>query len=517
MLKNEPKQLSLYSTLYNRIPENHILKLIDKVIDFSFINEMLKVSYSEYYGRTAKEPEMMAKLGILKYLYNLSDEKIIEETDLNLAFKWFIGLNPEDELPECSLLSKFRTQRLKENSIDDIIKEVVRQCVESGIIKGTGLSIDCTHMAANTVKKVPERVMKHLAQKILRNMEKECGSIPENVNKDIPKYKDIPEHEEAKAQMKGYLEELIETVESDITEAVAPKTGEALEQAKRILDDPKFIEQKGVRSIVDEDARVGHKSKTDSFFGYKVEFGMIPEEKIITSIDVNDGSYVDGTDFKKHLENTLDCGVKVEAGYGDKGYFRKPIIEALEGINAEVIIPPSESVYKIDESKYSYNKDSDQWICEEGNYSVERKKANRKGRNAVYYYFSKQDCANCPKRCECCGKAKRKRFEISEFTPKFYEYSQKSKSDEFLEKYKKRACHENKNGEMKRFHGMARAKGYGLKSVRMQAKLTALAVNLKRIAKIFSLFFRIYMRINEKCQLIYHFMDIPTGVKLFAF
>jgi transposase len=516
MLKNEPKQLSLYSTLYNRIPENHILKSIDKVIDFSFIIEMLKDSYCEYYGRPAREPEMMSKLCILEYLYNLSDKKVIEETELNLAFMWFIGLNPEDKLPDSSLLAKFRTQRLKENSIDDIIKEVVRQCVESGIIKGSGLSVDCTHMVANTGKLVPERVMKRLAQKILSNFEKECGSIPENVNEDIPKYKDIPDHKEAKAKMKSYLEELIETVESNVDEAVAPKTGEALEQAKRILDDPKFIEQKGVRSIVDEDARVGHKSKTDSFFGYKVEFGMIPEEKIITSIDVNDGSYVDGTDFKKHLENTLDCGVKIEAGYGDKGYFKKPIIEALEGINAEVIIPPSESAYRIDESKYSYNKDSDQWICEEGNYSVERKKANRKGRNAVYYYFSRQDCASCPKRSECCGKAKRKRFEVSESAPKFYEYSQKSKSDEFLEKYKKRACHENKNGEMKRFHGMARAKGYGLKSVRMQAKLTALAVNLKRIAKIFSLFFRINMRINAIRQLVYHIMDIPTGVKLFV-
>lgn len=50
------------------------------------------------------------------------------------------------------------------------------------------------------------------------------------------------------------------------------------------------------------------------------------------------------------------------------------------------------------------------------------------------------------------------------------------------EKYKKRASHEWKNGEMKRFHGLDRARGYGLKSVNLQAKLTALAVNLKRIA-----------------------------------
>jgi transposase len=81
---------------------------------------------------------MMAKLMILQYLYNHSDENIITETQINLAYMWFIGINPDDELPDPSLLAKFRTQRLKETSLDDIIKEVVRQCVEKGLIKGTG-------------------------------------------------------------------------------------------------------------------------------------------------------------------------------------------------------------------------------------------------------------------------------------------------------------------------------------------------------------------------------------------
>lgn len=66
----------------------------------------------------------------------------------------------------------------------------------------------------------------------------------------------------------------------------------------------------------------------------------------------------------------------------------------------------------------------------------------------------------------------------------FYEISQFQKSEVFLEKYKKRAAHEWKNGEMKRFHGLACARGYGLKAVSRQARLTAIAVNLKRIAAI---------------------------------
>lgn len=54
----------------------------------------------------------MAKLLILQYLYNLSDVKVIEEASLNLAYIWFIGINLKEDLPDASLLAKFRKQRL---------------------------------------------------------------------------------------------------------------------------------------------------------------------------------------------------------------------------------------------------------------------------------------------------------------------------------------------------------------------------------------------------------------------
>ena len=67
MLESKCKQLSLYSILYNRIPENHILKLINNAVDFGFVNKLLENSYCKYYGRPAKEPEMMIRLLILQY------------------------------------------------------------------------------------------------------------------------------------------------------------------------------------------------------------------------------------------------------------------------------------------------------------------------------------------------------------------------------------------------------------------------------------------------------------------
>lgn len=105
----------------------------------------------------------------MKYLYNLSDEQLVQDLNVNLAYKWFIGLNPEEPLPEISLLTKFRTQRLKDISMDAIITEIVRQCVERGIIQSrNGIVIDTTHIEANTMKKAPERIMKQLARNIFK-------------------------------------------------------------------------------------------------------------------------------------------------------------------------------------------------------------------------------------------------------------------------------------------------------------------------------------------------------------
>lgn len=489
MLKDKNNQLSIYSILYNKIPENHTLKLINKAIDLSFVTKLLEESYNKYYGRPAKDPELMIRLLILQYLYNLSDEKVIEEASLNLAFMWFLGINPDEDLPEASLLSKFRVHRLDNITLDEIIVEIVRQCIGKGIIEDTGISIDSTHTEANTFKATPERVMKQLAKKIFKTYEEESGELPENINQDIPEYKQIEDHNEAKKVMENYLKEEIEKVKNIVNEDENPETIKVLENAKEILNDPKFIEQKGVRSIVDQEARVGHKSKTDHFFGYKTEYIITTKERIITAVTVGSGEYVDGTNFDELIELTEKTGLEIEEVFADKAYFRKPILDKVKDIKAEAYIPVSESVYRIDEEKFSYNKDSDEWFCQQGNKTISKKYTKYKnGREFYRYKFEREKCRNCPKRKECITSKSiiAKVLIIGINVPEFYDYSQKQKTEEFKEQYKKRACQEWKNGEMKNHHGLNRARGYGLKSMSMQAKLTAIAVNLKRIASILS-------------------------------
>jgi hypothetical protein len=217
---------------------------------------------------------------------------------------------------------------------------------------------------------------------------------------------------------------------------------------------------------------------------------MTTDERIITAVDVHSGEYVDGTGFRTLIEKSKDAGIKVTEVYGDKAYFRKDVLDTIKENEAEAYIPVSASAYKVDEELYGYNKDSDEWFCFMGNHTVKKERITRKIRGEDYSYlrfaFEKKQCVNCPHRAKCLGKAKgkAKKLIVSLNAAEFYEISQNQKTKQFLEKYKKRAAHEWKNGEMKRFHGLARARGYGLKALATQAKLTAIAVNLKRIAAI---------------------------------
>lgn len=167
-------------------------------------------------------------------------------------------MNPEDELPDPSLLTKFRKLRLREFLLDDILTEIVRQCVENGVIKSGNISIDTTHTEANTVKKVPERIMKLLAKRIFTALEKDLGTIPAEINTNIPNYKKIADHKEAKQTMKDYLEGAM----AKAAPLGKEETTATIAEAKEILSDERFILQKGLRSFVDRDARVGRKSKT---------------------------------------------------------------------------------------------------------------------------------------------------------------------------------------------------------------------------------------------------------------
>src|SRR5438093_13786267 len=84
--------LFYYFRLEDQVPENHLLRLIEKHISFGFVRERLKDSYSET-GRPSIDPELLLRILLIGYLYGIASErKLVEELRMHLAWRWFTGL-----------------------------------------------------------------------------------------------------------------------------------------------------------------------------------------------------------------------------------------------------------------------------------------------------------------------------------------------------------------------------------------------------------------------------------------
>src|SRR5579862_2615491 len=159
--------LFYYFRLEDQVPENHLLRLIEKHIRFAFVREQLKGSYSET-GRPSIDPELLLRILLSGYLYGISSErKLVEELGMHLAWRWFTGLGFDQEVPHHSTFSKNRHGRFQESKLfEQLFEQIVLQCVEVGLVQGNHLSVDGSFVEANAAKesRIPREQLGEAAQ-----------------------------------------------------------------------------------------------------------------------------------------------------------------------------------------------------------------------------------------------------------------------------------------------------------------------------------------------------------------
>ncbi|MBM2832778.1 MAG: hypothetical protein HW414_1830 [Dehalococcoidia bacterium] len=123
MLRAGSPQASFYgSYLYDRIiPHDHLLRKINQVVDFYFVQDLVRDRYPLGFGRPAEDPEFMLRLCLLQYLYGDSDRQVIENARVNLAYKYFLGLAVDEEVPDDTTISYFRAKRLGEDKFKQVL------------------------------------------------------------------------------------------------------------------------------------------------------------------------------------------------------------------------------------------------------------------------------------------------------------------------------------------------------------------------------------------------------------
>jgi transposase len=159
--------LFYYFRLEDQVPENHLLRLIERHISFALVRERLKPSYSET-GRPSIDPELLLRILLIGYLYGITSErKLVEELRMHLAWRWFTGLGFDQEIPHHSTFSKNRHGRFQESKLfEELFEQIVRQCVEVGLVQGENLSVDGSFVEANAAKqsRIPRPQLAEAAQ-----------------------------------------------------------------------------------------------------------------------------------------------------------------------------------------------------------------------------------------------------------------------------------------------------------------------------------------------------------------
>src|SRR6202166_632121 len=159
--------LFYYFRLEDQVPETHLLRLIEKHISFGFVREKLKASYSDT-GRPSIDPELLLRILLIGYLYGITSErKLVEELRMHLAWRWFTGLGFDQEIPHHSTFSKNRHGRFQESKLfEELFEQIVKQCVEVGLVQGKHLSVDGSFVEANASKesRVPREQLAEAAQ-----------------------------------------------------------------------------------------------------------------------------------------------------------------------------------------------------------------------------------------------------------------------------------------------------------------------------------------------------------------
>jgi transposase len=148
--QEQPEQLFYTFRLERHVPSDHLLRQVDAILDLSAIRRAIQPYYSSI-GRPSVDPELMIRMLLIGYAFGIrSERRLCTEVHLNLAYRWFCRLGLEGAVPDHSTFSKNRHGRFRESNLFRLLfEDVVRACVQAGLVGGEGFAIDASVIEAD--------------------------------------------------------------------------------------------------------------------------------------------------------------------------------------------------------------------------------------------------------------------------------------------------------------------------------------------------------------------------------
>lgn len=447
----EPKLYMSFS-LDAAVPVNHLVRRLASVVDFDFVRGLVRRDYS-HTGQPSVDPIVLFKLWLLGYLFNITSERrLCEEASLNLAWRWFLGYELDEPLPDHSVLSKAR-KRFGVRVYEKFFHHIVRLCESAGLVEGDVLFIDSTLSKANA------------APQSLRSRALLAQRLP-----DAGKF----------------LNELW-VVNEDSFETNGSGGKQRPELGGKRTDSRRSAVNDYCVSPTDPDAQKVVRPGKPAVLGHKTHF-LVDGGKanVITAVEVRPAGESDGQAVGRALDkHRLALSRSPRELVGDRGYGSQVAVQACVARDVQPLLgvrTPTNPHGGLDRSEFTYLAENDLYICPEGKQL--RRVGENYHRHQTMYKIAKGACRDCPLKPRCApGPTDRmvsRRWDAT-VVEAMQERLQSRRGRRLLQR--RGTISERINADAKEKHGMAKAQFRGRVKMQMQALLTATAINLKMLAK----------------------------------
>jgi len=443
------EDLFVAGPLSSLIPEDHILKQVYKVLDLSWLRKEVADCYNANMGRPSIDPESALRLMLAGYFQGIvHDRKLMREAQVNLAIRWFAGFRLHEVLPEHSSLTKIR-QRWGQQRFKKIFQKTVEMCIDAGLVNGETVHIDSTLIRADV----------------------SWESL-------TTEYAD-----------KAFTENCLE----DENNNPVSRTGK-----------PKK------RSTTDPDATLttsSHNSRMEPSF--KQHTAVDDQSGVILDVKTTTGEVSEGKELLEQINRIEEVTEKkVKTVTADMGYAHTENYSQLEKRNTEAVIPVQKShsnPKNIPINRFKYDSRNEIVRCPRG--KILRRSCRTD--NGWFYRATKKDCAGCALKVRCVSsKAKARIILITDGYESLLRARRQwqNRDENIRDKYTRHKWRvEGVHGEAKTQHGLRRAVRRGLANVSIQVYLTAIVMNLKRLAALFCLFF-VTLEDAKECRASFRWM-----------
>jgi transposase len=430
--------LFYYFRLEDQVPETHLLRLIEKHISIAFVREKLKASYSDT-GRPSIDPELLLRILLIGYLYGITSErKLVEELRMHLAWRWFTGLGFDQEVPHHSTFSKNRHGRFQESKLfEELFEQIVKQCVEVGLVQGKHLSVDGSFVEANAAKE----------SRIPREQLAEAAQVHHTVRQ--------------------YLREVEE----------------------RNPVEERVHEQDQV-STTDPDSTYATKGGTPARLGYYDNYLVDNHSCVIVGVQATAARMSQETVAAQDMLTrfTQWRGREPESVAADTTYGNGEFLQWLADRNITPYMRTRDSIHRktspfFGPERFTYEPEKNRYICPAGQFL---NYGGRVYRNRAFNYIgTRKKCGPCSLRPQCTSAGFRGLI-IHQNEPARQRARELVNTPEFAKAQRQRKKVEALFAELKNQIGLRRLRLRRLKFVREQFFLAAIAQNIKRLVRFLS-------------------------------